>query len=162
MNKNTIARLAAAALAMGSFMSAQAQTAPLTRAQVVQELVDARAAGTLPRPGEWYDMPAQVTLGSQQAPLTRQAVVQELERARAAGEITSPGEGYDLPAQHSGAAPLTRAEVVAELVRARAAGELRSPGAWYDVPAQVSFGNGAQPVRATAQNDAAPGAHRTQ
>lgn len=162
MKNNTLARIAALALVAGTTFGAYAQTAPLTRAQVVQELVEARANGTLPRPGAWYDEPAPVHWNSDATPTSRSAVIKELERARAAGELNNPGQGYSQPITTSDAPGLTRAEVVAELARARAAGELRNVGAGYDEPVQVTFGRQPAAAQATARTEPAADASRVQ
>ena len=58
----------------------------LTREAVIAELVAARKAGTLPRDGEWYNVPAPISTQSGTV-LTREAVRAEAMAAAKAGTI---------------------------------------------------------------------------
>lgn len=69
-------------------MCALAQSAPLTRADVTQELARARAANELDYAASDVMLPSSVSMGaSTYAGLSRAEVVAELVRARAAGEL---------------------------------------------------------------------------
>ncbi|MBA3598967.1 MAG: DUF4148 domain-containing protein [Methylibium sp.] len=99
----TIAALSAFAALVS--LSAQAQTAPMTRAQVSAELAAARYSGALEHvPSEGFGLPT--------------PAVQEVAPANAPAAAAAQPEA---PTSQSG---LTRAEVRAELARARAAGEM--------------------------------------
>ncbi len=99
----TIAALSAFAALVS--LAAQAQTAPMTRAQVSAELAAARSSGALERvASEGFGLPT---------PVVREAAPANAPAAAAAQP--------QAPTSQSG---LTRAEVRAELARARAAGEM--------------------------------------
>lgn len=127
---NTIARFAARAslfsLALAS-AGAFAQAPALTRAEVVQATLAARANGTLTPAGEG------VTPVSNQpttpSTLTRAAVASELLSARAAGELQPAGEAadYDVPL-FTTPSLYSRAQVKASVIDARRAGELIPAG----------------------------------
>ena len=135
-----------------------AASSGVTRAEVVAEIAQARAEGTLPL-SEANFLPYQFPAA---APATREQVTAELYRARAAGEICgNEAECGNTSAQVSAsngqptaqarrdlhvcqneaecdAAPhrdftVTRAQVLAELYRARAAGEIPETEADNDV-----------------------------
>jgi hypothetical protein len=104
-------------------------TAPLTRAEVRQSVLAARAAGQLIPAGQAEDFPA----ATRAAPstLTRAEVRADVLAARADGQLLPAGEGADEPQFKSDAAApsqLARAEVKAEVLAARKAGELIPAG----------------------------------
>lgn len=85
-----LSALAAHAAPNGSGAEAAVkQQAPstLTREAVIAELVAARQNGTLPRDGEWYNVPAPLALGG--STLTREAVRDEAIAARKNGMVVS-------------------------------------------------------------------------
>lgn len=85
-----LSALAAHAAPNGSGAEAAVkQQAPstLTREAVIAELVAARQNGTLPRDGEWYNVPAPLALGG--STLTRAAVRDEAIAARKNGMVVS-------------------------------------------------------------------------
>jgi hypothetical protein len=135
-----------------------ATSSGLTRAEVVAEIAQARAEGTLPL-SEANFLPYQFAAA---APGTREQVTSELYRARANGEIcgneaecgkaparVSSSNGLPTPQARRDlhvcqneaecdAAPhrdftVTRAQVLAELYRARAAGEIPETEADNDI-----------------------------
>lgn len=89
----TLALSALAAHAAPQGAGEEAAAAPqasstLTREAVIAELVAARQNGTLPRGGEWYNVPAPLALGGSST-LTRQAVRDEAIAARKNGMVVS-------------------------------------------------------------------------
>lgn len=100
---------------------------PLTRAQVNQSVLAARAAGELIPAGEGEQSfePTQ-----NRSTLTRSEVKRDVIEARADGELRPAGEGGDEPrlAKTVVASDLTRADVKAATLRARKAGELIPAG----------------------------------
>jgi hypothetical protein len=103
--------------------------APLTRAQVKQELRRARDAGELTATGDSADYPHQQIPGN--STLTRSDVRHEVLEARASGELIPAGEGDDAFVARSTntvASSLTRADVKTATLRARDAGQLVPAG----------------------------------
>ncbi|GGC64272.1 DUF4148 domain-containing protein [Undibacterium terreum] len=124
MNANKLIIAAALAIASAATFAQDANSADVngasakTRAQVIEELREARAQGLLSVPD--YAYPLVQNTGS---PLTRAEVVAELDGARKAGTLDV---SYDYPrtvvdpvAQHK-----SRAEVKREIAVARADGSL--------------------------------------
>lgn len=115
----TITVLAATAAFVS--LAAQAQTAPLTRAQGVAELVQARSSGALERmASEGFGLPT---------PATREAATVYVPAGAHAQPHTHTQTRTHKQTQSQQPTPkalsgLTRAEVRAELARARAAGEM--------------------------------------
>lgn len=146
MNANyLIAVLVTLAAPACAFANSAPLAAGATRAQVIADIAQARADGTLPM-SEANFLPIQLAAA---APVTREQVTAELYRARANGEICSneaecgrapvavgrsaPDAGRNVHICQNeaecDAAPhrdftVTRAQVLAELYRARAAGEI--------------------------------------
>jgi hypothetical protein len=124
--------LSAVALATGAAMADQ-PTDAVTRAQVAQDVISARAAGQLRPAGEAAEYSAP---SSQTSSLTRAEVQREVLAARTSGELEAAGEASDFPrsmlAQNASTSTLTRAEVKAQTLEARAAGELMPAGEAVD------------------------------
>lgn len=145
-NYLTISVLATAAALVS--LSAQAQTAPLTRAQVAAELAQARASGALERmASEGFGFPT---------PLIRKPASPSAPAAAAARQEGAPQPQTRVEPQPEAQSGLTRAEVKAELARARAAGEMdfaaaevngTSPYEARKVPAPAYARRGAGSVR---------------
>jgi hypothetical protein len=120
----------ALALATGAVFAGQSPAAPVTRAEVVQSVLAARAAGTLIPAGEGvlpsYQDPG---LGSD---TTRAAVKAEVLQARASGDLVPAGDGALGNKAYSQmvAAPssVTRDQVKSEVLEARASGTLIPAG----------------------------------
>ena len=161
----------ALALAGSAVFADQAPGAPLTRAEVVQSVLAARADGTLIPAGEdaegaWYSPAAAPSA------LTRAQVQAEVRQARADGTLIPAGAAADedLLAGAVGRAAagtsstLTRAQVKAEVLHARAEGELMPAGEAEGYPPEHGTGT-ARSAAASGQNptsrgtEAAP-AHR--
>jgi hypothetical protein len=121
---SVLALAASAAMADGSTDT----TTPLTRAEVRQQVLAARAAGELLPAGDSadYPLPAKETKST----LTRTEVRVATLDARANGELRDAGEHGDEPYEAIASAPsdLTRAQVVAEVLQARKDGELIPAG----------------------------------
>jgi len=122
----SIAALAATSAMAGDVAEPAAAAAPLTRAQVKAEVIQARKAGELIPAGELYPIPP-VSPGDSN--VTRAEVRTQVLQARAAGELIPAGEGpiVDTGAL-AGTSTLSRAEVKAEVIAARKAGELIPAG----------------------------------
>ena len=145
---SVLALVAAGAMADDSARSPASTTSHLTRAEVRNDVLQARRAGHMPPAGEAY----QGTEVSTGTPLSRAEVKAELSAARRAGELMAAGDAY--PKQSSdypGTSTLTRAEVKAEVVAARKAGEMMPAGeADYPVAAAAPA-TGGNPFRALAK-----------
>lgn len=76
---------------------ALAQSAPMSRADVTQELARARAAGELDHGASDAMLPASRAPSAMYAGLGRAQVVAELVRARAAGELDFAQQEVQLP-----------------------------------------------------------------
>ncbi|MEP6872881.1 MAG: hypothetical protein ABI887_00800 [Burkholderiales bacterium] len=116
--------------AAGAFAAeALADSAPLTRAQVVQSVIAARAASELRPAGDAADFQSAPVLTA--STVTREQVQREIIAARDAGQLEPAGEAElargwtPTPATTP---TLTRAAVKAETRRASAAGELLPAG----------------------------------
>ena len=104
-------------------------TAPLTRAEVRQSVLTARAAGQLIPAGEGEARLSAISAAP--STLTRADVRADVLVARADGELCPAGEGGDEPQFKSNLAAtpqLARADVKAEVLAARKAGELIPAG----------------------------------
>lgn len=104
-------------------------TGPLTRAEVRQAVLQARADGQLIPAGQAEDYP--IAVKEPKSTLTRAAVKAEVVEARADGELLPAGQGpdsFDDLARPEPASTLTRAEVKAEVLAASKAGELMPAG----------------------------------
>ncbi|MEH3085165.1 MAG: DUF4148 domain-containing protein [Xylophilus ampelinus] len=108
-----------AVLALATFAAAgafaQSAAGGLTREQVQQEYLAARAAGQLPQAGEIY-----LGLPAAQAPsnLTRATVEQDLALARANGTLVPAGENEFGTTDVVGSGSVSRAQVQADAARA--------------------------------------------
>jgi hypothetical protein len=128
--------LIAALVAIAPVFSYAAAPSGLTRAEVIAEIAQARADGSLPL-SEASFLPYQFAAA---APATREQVTAELYRT-AGGQPTAPAGRAVHVCQNEAecdAAPhrdftVTRAQVLAELYRARAAGEIAETEADNDV-----------------------------
>jgi len=132
MRTKSILSLAALIAVAGSAFAADlpSTSAPLTREQVRESVIAARAAGQLRPAGEAYDGPAPYDTAAGHSQVTRAEVRHEVAVARAAGELAPAGEAgdnvYALPAPAT--STVSRAEVKAETLQARADGELIPAG----------------------------------
>ena len=124
--------LTAMALAGSAVLADEAPGAPLTRAEVVQSVLAARAAGTLVPAGEsgYLEAPQAAVAASGR---TKAEVRAEVLQARADGTLRHAGEvaPEELMADaraHPSTSTLTRAEVKAEVLQARANGTLVPAG----------------------------------
>ena len=100
---------------------------PLTRAQVSQSVINARAAGELIPAGEGEQAFEQT---QSKSTLTRSEVKRETIEARANGELRPAGEGSDesYTAKTATASNVARADVKAAVLQARKAGTLHPAG----------------------------------
>jgi hypothetical protein len=119
--------LGALALATGAVL---AQESPVSRAEVAQSVLAARAAGTLTPAGEGVD-PGYNGAGPSQT--TRAAVNTATLQARAAGQLAhtgsvAPEEDMEYAQAHPSTSTLARAEVKQEVLEARAEGTLIPAG----------------------------------
>ena len=133
MKVNQLVTLAALALAGGAALADEAPDAPLTRAEVVQSVLAARAAGTLAPAGPAYDGPPARTAAGTSSLLTRAETNAEVLRARAAGALShagsvAPEEEMAYARAHPVTSTLTRAQVNAEVLQARAHDQLVPAG----------------------------------
>ncbi len=72
------------------YPSLQSAPSTLTREAVIAELVSARESGTLPRGGDWYDVPAPLALSGQSgSTVTRAEVRAQAVAAARAGETAN-------------------------------------------------------------------------
>lgn len=115
-------------------------TAPLTREQVRQSVLAARAAGQLQAAGPAYDGPAPYDKNAAYSQFTRAEVRHDVAVARADGQLAPAGEAGDnvftLPP--SATSTVARATVKAETLQARADGELIPAGEDVDGAARAS------------------------
>ncbi len=116
------------ALSALAFAASAVMAAPLTRADVEQSVISARAAHQLRPAGDAADYTAPLQSKSS---LTRAQVERDVTVARAAGQLQPAGEAGDEPyawlATDTGTR-VSRASVKAETLRARANGELIPAG----------------------------------
>ena len=132
MITKSIVSLAALIAMAGSAFAAELppSSAPLTREQVRQSVIAARAAGQLQAAGPAYDGPAPYDKNAAYSQYTRAEVRHEVAVARADGQLAPAGEAGDnvftLPP--SATSTVARATVKAETLQARADGELVPAG----------------------------------
>ena len=143
------AALSAVAFATGAVMAAEGAdaSAALTRAQVAQSVLQARAAGQLRPAGDAADFQRAPTLAA--ATVSRDQVRRDVIAARASGALEPAGEAAGFAPDrlaYTTASVVTRADVKAQTLRARADGELAPAGEGVD--GTVSARN----VRATPRN----------
>jgi hypothetical protein len=128
MNVKQLLGLTALALAAST---ALAQDGSLTRAEVRQQVLSARAAGTLIPAGEGVT-PGYAKASSRVSDVGRAQVNEEVLQARASGQLQPAGEGAPEDRTYAQAvtAPstLARAEVKSEVLEARADGDLIPAG----------------------------------
>ena len=127
--------LSALALATGAVLAQEAPAAPLTRAQVRQQVLDARANGTLAHTGdvgpeEMTPYKAQIEAPST---LTRAQESAAVLQARAAHQLAhtgsvAPEEDMQYALAHPSTSTLTRADVKEQVLEARANGTLIPAG----------------------------------
>jgi hypothetical protein len=127
MKVKQVFALGALALATGAVL---AQEAPVSRADVVQSVLAARAAGTLTPAGQGMD-PGYKGAGPSQT--TRAAVNDSVIDARGAGQLAhagsvAPEEDMQYAQAHPSTSTLARAEVKQEVLEARADGTLIPAG----------------------------------
>jgi len=140
MNRKTTLALATFAVAIGSAFAADlSAAAPLTREQVRDTVLAARAAGDLKPAGPEYDGPA--PRGRVDFDVTRAEVRHEVAVARAEGQLEPAGEAGDsaLPLPPPSTSTLSRATVKAETLLARDDGELIPAGEDIDGGASRSM-----------------------
>jgi hypothetical protein len=128
MNVKQLLALTTLAIAAGT---ALAQDNSLTRADVRQQVLAARAAGTLIPAGEGI-APGYPTSGDRASTLSRSQVKAGVLQARASGELQPAGEGTPENRAYAQAvstpSTLARADVKADVLEARANGELIPAG----------------------------------
>ena len=127
--------LTALTLAAGAVLADEAPGTPLTREEVRQSVLDARANGTLRHAGdagpeEMTPYKAQLATPST---ITRGQEKASVQQARAAGTLAhtgsvAPEEEMEYAQAHPSTSTLTRAEVKAEVLEARANGTLIPAG----------------------------------
>jgi hypothetical protein len=135
MNAKQLLALTALTLAAGAALADDATGTPLTRAEVVQSLLDARANGTLRHAGEigpeeTTPYKAQIAAPST---LTRVQENASVLQARATGTLAhaggiAPEEEMEYARAHPSTSTLSRADVKAEVLEARADGTLIPAG----------------------------------
>jgi len=150
MKARQLLTLAALSLTAGAVLADEAPGAPLSRAQVVQSVLAARAAGTLSAAGPSYDGPPARAASGTPSELTRAERKAAVAQARAAGTLShagsvAPEEEMAYAQAHPSRSTLTRAEVKAEVLQARANDQLVPAG-----EAEYSARASAAPVVRTA------------
>ena len=129
MNTTKLVALSAIVFAVGTVMAndTPANARPLTRAEVIQSVLAARAAGQLLPAGEAADWAPRIEATSS---TSRAEVKRDVIAARDAGQLRPAGEREEREVfvPRDGAYQLARAEVKAETLRARDAGELIPAG----------------------------------
>ena len=133
MKVNRLVTLAALTLAGSAVFADETPTAPLTRAQVAQSVLDARAAGRLAPAGPGYDGPPARTAAGISSQLTRAEMNAEVLQARAAGTLphagaVAPEEEMAYAQAHPSTSFVARAQVKAEVLQARARDQLVPAG----------------------------------
>ena len=134
--------LTALTLAAGAVLADEAPGTPLTRAEVRQSVLDARANGTLRHAGE---AGPEETARYEAQTVTRSTLTRAQQndivlQARAAGTLAhagsvAPEEEMEYAQAHPSTSTLTRAEVKGEVLEARANGTLIPAGEGeYSVP----------------------------
>jgi hypothetical protein len=135
--------LGALTLATGAVLAQQAPDVPLTRAEVRQQVLDARADGTLRHAGEIG--PEEMTPYKAQiqarSTLSRAQENQAVLKARAAGQLAhtgnvAPEEEMEYAQAHPSTSTLTRADAKEQVLEARADGTLipAGEGEYPDLP----------------------------
>jgi len=156
MNFKPLFAITALALAGSAVFADEAPGAPLSRAEVVQSVLAARAAGALHPAGEGPQGPGYPQAGATTSQLTRDQMGAQVLQARAAGALAhagsvAPEEEMAYAQAHPSASTLTRAQVKAEVLQARANGEL--------VPAGEAEYSAMGPVEHATRTAAAPDQH---
>ena len=133
MKARQLFTLAALALAGSAVLAGEAPGAPLSRAEVAQSVLAARAAGGLAPAGPGYDGPPARTAAGMSSQLTRAEMNAEVLHARAAGTLphagsVAPEEEKAYAQAHPSTSILTRAQVNAEVLQARAHDQLVPAG----------------------------------
>ena len=125
--KSLIAAAALALAAGATFADTLPTNQPLTRAEVKQSVIQARASGELRPAGEAGDDPfPQVNARSN---LTRADLERQVADARASGQLVPAGEGNNVTVATLGTgSQTTRATLRAEVLQARADGTLAPAG----------------------------------
>lgn len=139
MHTKSIVSLVALAVVAGSAFAAD-PSAPLTREQVRQSVIAARAAGQLQAAGPAYDGPAPYDKSAAYSQFTRAEVRHDVAVARADGQLAPAGEAGDnvFSPPPSATSTVARATVKAETLQARADGELIPAGEDVDGAARAS------------------------
>jgi hypothetical protein len=162
MKAKSLVALTALALATGAVF-AQEAAAPLTRAEVKQQVLEARAAGTLSHAGD--SAPEEMTPYKAQieAPSTLMQGQEKASvlQARAAGFAhagdVAPEEEMKYAQAHPSTSTLTRAEVKEQVLEARADGELVPAGEGEFAPRVYTHPTFAKARPAADQNVASRG-----
>jgi hypothetical protein len=133
MKAEQLFTLAALALAGSAVLADEGPGAPLTRAEVAQSVLAARAAGTLTPAGQGYDGPPAQAVAGTPSQVSRGAMKAEVLQARAVGALphagsVAPEEEMAYARAHPGTSILTRAQVNAEVLQARAQDQLVPAG----------------------------------
>lgn len=153
MQAKQVFTLAALALAGSAALAAEAPGAPLTRTEVAQSVLAARAAGRLAPAGPAYDGPPARTAAGTSSQLTRAEMNAAVLQARAAGTLphagsVAPEEEMAYAQAHPSTSIVTRAEVKAEVLQARAQDRL--------VPAGEAEYSAMRPLESTTRTAATP------
>lgn len=154
MKAKQLFTLAALALAGGAALADEAPSAPLTRTEVAQSVLAARAAGRLAPAGQAYDGPPAFTAAGTGSSLTRAEAKAEVLQARAAGTLphagsAAPEEEMAYAQAHPSTSLVTRAQVKAEVLQARARDQL--------VPAGEAEYSAMAPIAPATRTAATPG-----
>ena len=133
MKAKQLFTLAALALAGGAALADEATGVPLTRAEVAQSVLAARAAGRLAPAGPSYDGPPARTAAGTGSQVTRAETNAAVLQARAAGTLphagsVAPEEEMAYAQAHPSTSGVTRAQVKAEVLQARARDQLVPAG----------------------------------
>jgi hypothetical protein len=132
---NQLLALTALTLATGAVLAQEAPAAPLTRAQVRQQVLDARANGTLRHAGEAGPEEMTPYKAQVEAPstLTRARENAAVLQARASHQLAhtgsvAPEEETEYARAHPSTSTLARADVKEQVLQARANGTLIPAG----------------------------------
>jgi hypothetical protein len=153
MKSNRLVAFAALALAGSAALADEAPGAPLTRTQIAQSVLAARAAGTLAPAGDAYDALPARSAASTPSQLTRAQANAQVLQARAAGGLAhagsvAPEEEMAYARANPSTSILTRAQVKADVLQARAHDQL--------VPAGEAEYSAMAPIESTTRTAAAP------
>jgi hypothetical protein len=160
--------LSALALATGAVLAQEAPVQPLTRAEVRQQVLDARADGTLRHAGETG--PEEMTPYKAQiqarSTLTRGQENRAVLQARSAGQLAhtgsvAPEEEMEFARAHPSTSTLTRAEVKEQVLEARADGTLIPAGQGEFADATRAYAPTAFAVKTSPKNGTAVASSRT-